>query len=237
MMTMKMLALGAVAATSDIQAASLIEAEIAARTTAHPILDSTNKQNTKEEVQALQTLTKSSKCRPSNPSAFINIIQIMPPLSQSSLVQNLSLIHDPSLQVLDECANTCGFEVIVSAIGNLSDNAMAQTNACKVLFIVSAAKSKQGEYHQIAIRNADGLEALGDAMRSFTEDMIVVEGCLLAFSNLCIPYENLHILDGNLIELTVEIMSKSEDNCGIQEHGCACLANLAVHNEVRERIL
>ena len=44
-----------------------------------------NKQtNTKEEVQALQTLTKSSKCRPSIPSAFIDTIQIMLPLSQYS---------------------------------------------------------------------------------------------------------------------------------------------------------
>ena len=44
---------------------------------------------------------------------------------------------------------------------------MAQTNACKVLFIASAAS----ESLQTAIGNAGGIEALVDAMKEFDDDV------------------------------------------------------------------
>lgn len=185
----------------------------------------------KEDRDALQSLSSSS-------NSFLDIINIMLCNAQSSTVQNeglhaLSLIHDPSYELLDECADSCGYEVIVSAMMKCCSDATAQTNACKILFIASAS----GEHHQIAIGEAGGVEALCDAMKAFDEDMIVLEGCLLALSNLCIPEENLgSILDSGLVEMTVEAMSKTVENCGLQEHGCAVLGNLGVHAEALEQI-
>ena len=49
---------------------------------------------------------------------------------------------------------------------------MAQTNACKVLFIASATS----EELQIAIGEAGGIAALVDAMKEFGDDTIVLEG-------------------------------------------------------------
>ncbi|KAL7527642.1 hypothetical protein ACHAXR_002056 [Thalassiosira sp. AJA248-18] len=110
---------------------------------------------------------------------------------------------------------------------------MAQTNACKVLFIASAS----GEDLQNTIGDAGGIGALVDAMKEFEEDNIVLEGCLLALSNLCIPKHNLkYSTEGELIELSVNAMSRNVDNCGLQEHGCAVIANLAVHAGARKRI-
>jgi hypothetical protein len=54
---------------------------------------------------------------------------------------------------------------------------------------------------------------------------------------LCIPEENLNaIFQGNLIEAVVGVMSTSVENCGLQEHGCAVLANLALHDRARRHI-
>jgi len=186
---------------------------------------------TSEERQALQTLNSTN-------NSFLDIVNIMLMNSLSATVNNeglhaLSLVHDPDVKLLEECAGSCGFEVIVSAMGKCSKDAMAQTNACKVLFIASAS----GEDLQIAIGHAGGIEALVDAMREFDDDVIVLEGCLLALSNLCIPEENLnYALEGELIELAVNAMSKNVENCGLQEHGCAVLANLAVQMEAQRRI-
>jgi len=186
---------------------------------------------TREERHALATLA-------SNTLTYIQIINLMMLHSLSPTIQNealhaLSLIHDPPLETLDEVSDSCGFEIIVSAMGKVSDDPMAQTNACKVLFIASSF----GENHQVAIGNAGGIDALGDAMSMFHDDMIVLEGCLLALSNLCIPKQNLrHVLAKNIIELTLDAMGKSVDNCGLQEHGCAVLANLAVHPDGRTKV-
>ncbi|KAL9184543.1 hypothetical protein ACHAXT_012513 [Thalassiosira profunda] len=171
-------------------------------------------------------------------NTFAEIVNIMMVNSTSPSVQNeglhaLSLVHDPDAGELEDCAESCGFEVIVSAMGQCSQDAMAQTNACKVLFIASAA----GESLQTAIGSAGGIEALVDAMKQFEDDVIVLEGCLLALSNLCIPEGNLpYALGGQLIELAVNAMSQNVENSGLQEHGCAVLANLAVHDPARRRI-
>jgi probable inactive protein kinase-like protein SgK071 len=42
-----------------------------------------------------------------------------------------------------------------------------------------------------------------------------------------------YALDVKLVELTVNAMSKNVDVSGLQEHGCAVLANLAVHERAR----
>eukprot|EP00581_Thalassiosira_minuscula_P020157 CAMPEP_0183719698 /NCGR_PEP_ID=MMETSP0737-20130205/12521_1 /TAXON_ID=385413 /ORGANISM="Thalassiosira miniscula, Strain CCMP1093" /LENGTH=741 /DNA_ID=CAMNT_0025949433 /DNA_START=250 /DNA_END=2475 /DNA_ORIENTATION=- len=185
-----------------------------------------------EERHALQRLNSSTE------SNYLDIVNIMLVNSMSTTVNNeglhaLSLVHDPEVGLLKECARSCGFEVIVSAMGMCSKDAMAQTNACKVLFIASAS----GEDLQVSIGEAGGIEALVDAMREFDDDVIVLEGCLLALSNLCIPEENLnYALEGELLELAVNAMSTNVENCGLQEHGCAVLANLAVHEQARRRI-
>lgn len=186
---------------------------------------------TMSERQALRKLASDS-------NSFVDIVDIMIQNSMSASVQNeglhaLSLIHDPDPRLLKRCAASCGFEVIVSAMGKCQQDAMAQTNACKVLFIASAA----GEDLQISMGRAGGIEALVDAMKVFEDDAIVLEGCLLALSNLCIPEENLPFaLGGELIELAVNAMSRNVENCGLQEHGCAVLANLAVHGDARARM-
>ena len=173
-------------------------------------------------------------------NSAMDIINIMMTNATSTVIQNdglhaLSLaFRSPTASVLNDIQRGCGYEVIVSAMGKCASDAMAQTNACKVLFLAGAAGD---EIHQIAIVSAGGLEALSDAMKQFNDDMIVLEGCLLALSNLCIPEKNMKfIFDNNLIEAVVEIMSTSVDNCGLQEHGCAVLANLALHDEARKRI-
>ncbi|KAL7463602.1 hypothetical protein ACHAXS_003961 [Conticribra weissflogii] len=189
------------------------------------------KRLSREERNALATLA-------SNNLTYIEIINLMMLHSLSPIIQNealhaLSLIHDPSLEVLDQVSDSCGFEIIVSAMGSVADDPIAQTNACKVLFIASSF----GEHHQVAIGNAGGIDTLGDAMTVFHDDMIVLEGCLLALSNLCIPKRNLrHFLAKSIVELTLDAMGKSVDNCGLQEHGCAVLANLAAHPGGRTKI-
>ena len=88
---------------------------------------------------------------------------------------------------------------------------MAQTNACKVLFLAAASGDKP---LQIAIGFAGGVEGAVDAMKEFEDDDIVMEGCLLALSNLCIPEENVqYALEGELIELAAAAMAKNVENC------------------------
>lgn len=173
-------------------------------------------------------------------NSAMDIINIMMTNSISTVIQNdglhaLSLaFRSPTASVLNAIQRGCGYEVIVGAMGKCESDAMAQTNACKVLFMAGAAGD---EIHQIAIVSAGGLDALSDAMKNFNDDMIVLEGCLLALSNLCIPEKNMKcIFDLNLIEAVVEVMSTTVENCGLQEHGCAVLANLALHDEARDRI-
>jgi predicted RNA-binding protein Jag len=90
---------------------------------------------------------------------------------------------------------------------------------------------------QIAMAEAGAIEALVDAMHEFEDDAAVLEGCLLALSNLCMLENNVQrAIDAQLIELTVNAMNKSVDVSGLQEHGCAVLANLAVHPMARGRI-
>lgn len=186
---------------------------------------------TSDERHALHSLN-------SDTNSFLDIVNIMLVNSMSMTVQNeglhaLSLAHDPDVDLLRECAVSCGFEVIVSAMGICNKDAMAQTNACKVLFIASAS----GIDLQRAIGGAGACEALLDAMKKFESDVIVMEGCLLALSNLCIPEDNLpSALAAEVIELAVNAMSQAVENCGLQEHGCAVLANLAVHEDARKRI-
>ncbi|KAL3794129.1 hypothetical protein HJC23_012836 [Cyclotella cryptica] len=170
----------------------------------------------------------------------LDVLNIMLTHSTSAVVQNeglhaLSLVlRTPNSALLMDIQRACGYEIIVSAMGKCARDAMAQTNACKVLFLAGAAGEEQ---HQVAMGSAGAVEALGDAMREFEDDMIVLEGCLLALSNLCIPEENLsYFLEANLIKMTVEIMGRSVENCGLQEHGCAVLANLALHHKARRRI-
>lgn len=185
----------------------------------------------REERKALRSLNRKN-------TSFLDIVNIMMINSQSVPVQNeglhmLSLCQDPDRELLAECASICGFEVIVSAMGKCSKNAMAQTDACKVLFVASA----HGEVLQIAMADAGCIEALAFAMHEFKDDNIVLEGCLLALSNLCIPESNAQdALDAKIVELTVNAMTKSVDMSGLQEHGCAVLANLAVHQSARGRV-
>lgn len=186
----------------------------------------------REERRALQTLSRDD-------NSFLDIVNIMMMNSTSMKVQAeglhaLSLVHVLDANMLEDCANSCGFEVIISAMGRCSKDAMAQTNACKVLFLAAASGDKP---LQIAIGFAGGVEGAVDAMKVFEEDDIVMEGCLLALSNLCIPEENVqYALEGELIELAAAAMAKNVENCGLQEHGCAVLANLAVHEKARRRI-
>ena len=70
---------------------------------------------TREERQALHTLN-------SNDNSFLDIVNIMMMNSMSTHVQAeglhaLSLVHDLDVDMLDECANNCGFEVIISSMG------------------------------------------------------------------------------------------------------------------------
>ncbi|KAL3805221.1 hypothetical protein ACHAW5_010209 [Stephanodiscus triporus] len=186
---------------------------------------------TREERKALRSLNKKN-------TSFLEIVNIMMINSQSVPVQNeglhmLSLCQDPDRELLAECASIGGFEVIVSAMGKCSKDAMAQTDACKVLFVASA----HGKVLQIAMADAGCIEALAFAMNEFKDDNIVLEGCLLALSNLCIPESNAQdAIDARIVELTVNAMTKSVDMSGLQEHGCAILANLAVHQSARGRI-
>jgi hypothetical protein len=183
---------------------------------------------TREERRALRSLNRKNL-------SFLDIVNIMMINAQIVLVQNeglhlLSLCIDPDRKLLEECAIICGFEVIVSAMGKCRKDAMAQTAACKVLFIASS----YGEALQIAMADAGCIEALVDAMHDFEDDIVVLEGCLLALSNLCMPENNVgYALDVKLVELTVNAMSKNVDVSGLQEHGCAVLANLAVHERAR----
>ena len=69
----------------------------------------------REERQALHTLN-------SNDNSFLDIVNIMMMNSMSTHVQAeglhaLSLVHDLDVNMLDECANNCGFEVIISSMG------------------------------------------------------------------------------------------------------------------------
>ena len=70
---------------------------------------------TREERQALHTLN-------SDENSFLDIVNIMMMNSMSTHVQAeglhaLSLVHDLDVNMLDECANNCGFEVIISSMG------------------------------------------------------------------------------------------------------------------------
>ena len=70
---------------------------------------------TREERQALHTLN-------SDDNSFLDIVNIMMMNSMSTHVQAeglhaLSLVHDLDVNMLDECANNCGFEVIISSMG------------------------------------------------------------------------------------------------------------------------
>ena len=170
----------------------------------------------------------------------LDILNIMMTNSTSAVIQNdglhaLSLtLRNPTQSLLNDIQSGCGYELIVSAMGKCAGDSMAQTNACKVLFLAGAAGDEE---HQTAIGLAGGLEALADAIRDFQDDMIVLEGCLLALSNLCIPEENLnYVIEGKLIEAVVGVMSSSVENCGLQEHGCAVLANLSLHDRARKYI-
>ena len=198
------------------------------RESAAPMLSENAAKLTREERRALQSLNSKN-------ISFLDIVNIMMINSQSVLVQNeglhlLSLCIDPDRKLLEECAIICGFEVIVSAMGKCSKDAIAQTAACKVLFIASS----YGEALQIAMADAGCIEALVNAMHDFEDDILVLEGCLLALSNLCMPENNVeYALDEKLVELTVNAMSKGVDVPGLQEHGCAVLANLAVHERAR----
>jgi len=55
---------------------------------------------------------------------------------------------------------------------------VAQTNACKVLFMAAAT----AESAQLAIGHAGGIEACVDSMKEYEDDDIVMEGCLLALT-------------------------------------------------------
>ena len=73
---------------------------------------------TSDERRALQSLNDDGV-------SYLDIVNIMLVNSISPAVQNeglhaLSLIHDLSRRVLEECAESCGFEVIVSAMGKCS---------------------------------------------------------------------------------------------------------------------
>ena len=70
------------------------------------------------ELQALRTLNTQE-------NSFLEVVNIMLTNSTSATVNNeglhaLSLVHDPRPEVLRECADSCGFEVIVSAMGKCS---------------------------------------------------------------------------------------------------------------------
>ena len=71
-----------------------------------------------EERRALQKLN-------SDRNSFLEIVNIMMMNSLSAAVQNeglhaLSLVHDPEVKMLKECAQSCGLEVIVNAMGKCS---------------------------------------------------------------------------------------------------------------------
>lgn len=171
-------------------------------------------------------------------ASYMDVINSMLMSSVSFAVQlegilALSKFHSPSDETMAVVRSSCGFEVIVSAMGSCHNNSFAQTGACKVLFVASVDNYE----NQLAIADAGGIDAIADAMIEFADDDVVLEGALLALSNVCVPRENVrNILDANLIELTVGAMNGSVENCGVQEHGAAVMANLAAHDEARDRI-
>ena len=72
---------------------------------------------TSDERRALRSLDDNGD--------FLDIVSVMLMNSMSETVQNeglhaLSLVHNPDIAVLEECAGGCGFEVIVSAMGKCS---------------------------------------------------------------------------------------------------------------------
>ncbi|KAL3827462.1 hypothetical protein ACHAXA_003731 [Cyclostephanos tholiformis] len=189
------------------------------------------KKLTKEEKNAILSLNDEN-------ISYLGIVNIMMINAQSIPVQTealyaLSLCNNPDRNLLVECASICGFEVIVSAMGKCIKDPVAQIDACKVFFIASA----DGEVLQTVMADAGAIEALVDALHEHEDDTAVLEGCLLALSNLCMPENNVQCaLDAKLVELTINAMNKSVDVAGLQEHGCAVLANLAVHQKARGRI-
>ncbi|KAL7452733.1 hypothetical protein ACHAWC_004454 [Mediolabrus comicus] len=171
--------------------------------------------------------------------SYTDIINIMMKIPQSLAVMNeglhaLSLIHEPDSKMLQEAVENGGFDVIVNAMEACAVDNMAQVNACKVIFIACLG----GELQQLAIARAGAARALETALKSFVDDTIVLEGCLLALSSLCLAEENIkYILDGDLINEVVSIMNLNVDNGGLQEHGFNILENLASNDEARRRTL
>jgi hypothetical protein len=169
--------------------------------------------------------------------SYADIINIMTNNPQL-LVMNeglhaLSLIHDPDGRILDKIVESGGFDVIINAMDVCAKDGMAQVNACKVIFIACM----NGENEQLAIAKAGAMKSLQNAIKTFSDDPIVLEGCLLALSNLCVVEENIaYMLDGDLIEQVINTMNEHVDNGGLQEHGCAVLALLARNDEARKRI-
>jgi hypothetical protein len=170
--------------------------------------------------------------------SYADIIDIMTNNPHSSLVMNeglhaLSLIHEPDSNNLDETTESGGFGVIINAMDVCAKDGMAQVNACKVIFIACL----NGENEQLAIAKAGVTVSLQNAIKSFSDDPIVLEGCLLALSSLCVATENIAcLLEGDLIDQVINLMNLYVDNCGLQEHGCAILGLLARNDEARRRI-
>ena len=171
--------------------------------------------------------------------SYAEIINIMMKIPQSMAVMNeglhaLSLIHEPDSIMLQEAVDNGGFDVIINAMEVCAKDNMAQVNACKVIFIACLG----GEMEQLALGRAGAVKALQNAMESFSDDTIVLEGCLLALSNLCLVEENItYLLEGDLINEVVSTMNVYVDNGGLQEHGCDIIGNLANNDEARRRVL
>ena len=89
-----------------------------------PPINSAVARLTPEERQALQSLN-------SNDNSFLDIVTIMLMNSTSAPVNDeglhaLSLLRDPDVKLLEEVADSCGFEVIVSAMGKCSKVSFGQ---------------------------------------------------------------------------------------------------------------
>ena len=182
------------------------------------------------EKDALQALNQQD-------ISYADIINIMMNNPQLSVMNEglhaLSLIHDPDSEILEETVKSHGFDVIINAMEVCAKDGMAQVNACKVIFIACL----NGDNEQLAIAKAGATKSLHNAMKTFSEDTIVLEGCLLAMRNLCPAEENIsYMLDGDLIHEIFATMNVHVDNAGLQEHGCAILGLLARSEEARKII-
>ena len=192
--------------------------------------DEVNDTASTSEKDALQALNQQDL-------SYADIVNIMAKNPQLAVMNEglyaLSLIHELDSNTAEETVNYGGFDVIINAMDVCAKDGIAQVNACKVIFIACL----NGENVQRDIARAGAMKSLRNSIESFSDDEIVLEGCLLALSSLCIVEDNIvYMLEGDLIDQVIITMNGHLDCGGLQEHGCVILGLLARNVEARRRI-